>query len=280
MTREFIINALAKRGIAAEATEVVKNGVTMEGIIVGSGQMRPTIYSEWYSGKRESELDSIIDNIVKTLNDVPEYNTDNFRNWGWVKPRLRLCLQKKTDEPIVKKEFFDMEQYVRVLVDEEKYASFKVGPQMLKNFGVSEDELFNVAKENTRPLVKIESMASILMSMFGLSSEEALAFESGKPLMIIVSNESKVNGASAICFTDVLKEIADKYEADLAILPSSIHEAILVPIDEATNFRTLNAMVEQVNLTELRPEEVLSDHAYRFIRDESRISYYKSVCVK
>nr|MBP3598573.1 hypothetical protein [Eubacterium sp.] len=81
------------------------------------------------------------------------------------------------------------------MVDEEQGASFKVGPEMLEKYGVSED---------------------VLIKMQG-----------GNPSMIVVTNKTKTNGSSTICFTDVLKEIADRYESDLAILPSSIHECIL-----------------------------------------------------
>ena len=113
------------------------------------------------------------------------------------------------------------------MVDEEQGASFKVGPEMLEKYGVSEDVLFHAAMDCTKPLIKIQDMTSSVAEMMKISVDEAIKMQGGNPSMIVVTNKSITNGSSTICFTDVLKEIADRYESDLAILPSSIHECIL-----------------------------------------------------
>lgn len=276
MTREFIINELAARGIKAEATEVTKNGVVLEGIILGEETVRPTIYKDMYENVPEDVIEDLIERVREILEEAPQFVTEDLTNWDWAKTRLRLCLQKKGNEPICKRDFLDLEQYVRVMVDEEQGASFKVRPEMLEKYGITEDVLFHAAYDCTRPLVKIKDMLEIMSEMTGKSIEELEELEEelqGNPPMIIVTNRSQINGASTICFTDVLKEISDRYRKDLAILPSSIHECILHPVIDATDFRRLDAMVREVNETELEPEEVLGNHAYRYIREENRIVY-------
>lgn len=273
MTREFIINELNNRGIKAKETEVVKNGVILEGIMLGDGSVKPTIYAEWYKEKDESEIDSVINTVKEILEETPQFNTEDFTNWDWAKTRLRLCIQKKGNEPICKRDFLDLEQYVRVMIDEEQSAGFKVRPEMLEKYGISEDVLFHAAIDCTRPLIEIQDMASIVAEMMRISVDEAIKMQGGNPPMIVVTNKTKTNGSSTICFTDVLKEIADRYESDLAILPSSIHECILYLVDDTTDFEWLNRMVTEVNETEVDLQEVLSDHAYKFIRAENRIVY-------
>lgn len=169
--------------------------------------------------------------------------------------------------------FLDLEQYVRVMVDEEQGASFKVRPEMLEKFGVSKDVLFHAAIDCTKPLAKVQDMASIMAEMMDMSIEEVLEMQGQETPMIVVTNKSKTNGASTICFMDILKEVADRYERDLAILPSSVHECIVHPVGNTTDFRELDKMIQDINRTQLDPVDVLGNHAYRFIRDENRIVY-------
>lgn len=273
MTREFMINELVARGIKAEATDVTKNGVVLEGIMLGEGSVKPTIYAEWYENLSESEIDSVINRVNEILEETPKFDTNNLINWDWAKTRLRLCIQQKGNEPICKRDFLDLEQYVRVMVDEEQGASFKVRPEILEKYGVSEDVLFHAAIDCTRPLVDIQDMTTIMAEMMNVSVEEAIDMQGGNLPMIVVTNKTKINGASAICFIDVLREVSDKYEKDLVILPSSIHECILHPIDNTVDFIEFDTMVQMVNQNELEPVEVLSNHAYKFSRDENKIVY-------
>lgn len=276
MTREFMINELVARGIKAEATEVTKNGVVLEGIMVGEGSVKPTIYADFYKNASENMIEELVEHVKEILEEAPQFVTEDLTNWDWAKTRLKLCLQKKGDEPICKRDFLDLEQYVRVLIDfdENGTRSFKVRPEMLEKYGVSEDILFSTAMDCTRPLIEVQDMASIIADMMGLSVDEVIEMQGGNPPMIVVTNKSKVDGASTICFPEVLKEVADKYGKDLVIFPSSIHECILQPVDETTNFITLDKMVQNVNENEVDPQEVLSNHAYRFIREENKITYY------
>lgn len=273
MTREFIINELAARGIKAEATEVTKNGVVLEGIILGEGTVRPTIYKDMYENVPEDVIEGLIERVREILEEAPQFVTEDLTNWDWAKTRLRLCIQQKGNEPICKRDFLDLEQYVRVVVDEEQGASFKVSPAMLEKYGVSEDVLFNAAMDYTRHLIEVQDMSSIIADMMGITVDEVIKMQGDNPPMIVVTNKSKVNGASTICFIDVLKEVADRYKKDLVILPRSIHECILHPVDDTTDFRMLNEMVQNVNENEVDPIEVLSNHAYRYIREENRIVY-------
>lgn len=273
MTRENLIKELVARGIKAEATEVTKNGVVLEGIILGEETVRPTIYKDIYENVPEDFIENLIERVIEILEESPQFATEDLTNWDWAKTRLRLCIQQKGNEPICKRDFLDLEQYVRVMVDEEQGASFKVNPAMLEKYGITEDVLFHAAIDCTRPLIDIQDMTNIVAEMMAMSIEEVMEMQGGNPPMIVVTNKTRLNGASSICFINVLKKVADRYEKDLAILPSSIHECILHPVDDTTDFRTFDNMVVDVNETELEPEEVLSNHAYRFIRDENRIVY-------
>ena len=93
----------------------------------------------------------------------------------------------------------------------------------------------------------------------------------GDSVMIVATNKEKSFGAIAMKAKDKLAEVADRYETDLAILPSSIHEILLIPVKENMDFFELEAMVREVNATQVAPEEQLSNHVYRFYRDTREI---------
>ena len=83
------------------------------------------------------------------------------------------------------------------------------------------------------------------------------------------------NGAVYMTDLELLRGFCDKIESDVYIIPSSVHEVLLIPVDGTESESMLNEMIADVNKTELEPVEVLSNHAYYFSRNtgfESRIA--------
>lgn len=85
--------------------------------------------------------------------------------------------------------------------------------------------------------------------------------------MYVLTTEGKTWGAISMLNNKALSELANLLESDLFILPSSVHEVIIVPADNEESAETLQAMVADINRTHVDPEEVLSDHIYRYLRD-------------
>ena len=84
--------------------------------------------------------------------------------------------------------------------------------------------------------------------------------------MYVATNSKKLNGAGVMLYDGLLREFADRIGKSFFILPSSIHEVILIP-----DTFDMKAMVQEVNGTEVSPEEVLSDSVYRYDIDTDRI---------
>ena len=82
--------------------------------------------------------------------------------------------------------------------------------------------------------------------------------------------EAKVNGAAAILNDDVRQEIAEKV-GDFYMLPSSIHETLIIPKDAGMEFKELEQMVQEVNQTQVAPGERLSDHVYEYDAKEHEL---------
>ena len=160
--------------------------------------------------------------------------------WSYAKDNLMLCLQPKSNENILKRNFLDLELYVRVKADT---VTYKVKPGM---FNVSEEEIFN------RALELLENNTTC-RDWYGTG-------------MFALSNGNYAYGASAICNMEVLKKIASELNDDLIILPSSIHECIIKPKGIKT-LAECSEIVHEVNNEQVAPEEVLSNHAYQYNKD-------------
>lgn len=278
LTREMIMNELTKRGYQVESSNVVKNGIELQGIVIGNGNIRPNIYVNDYLNWTDERLQEAVNNVVYTYENsntsVIQFNEEDIRNWDYVKNNLQLCLQKKGHEYIVKRDFLDLEQYVRVVVsiENDEKGSFKVFPNHLEMWNITEDILFNAAWDCTRPTLTERDMVHIVAEMMHVDVEEVLLHMGDMPTQIILGNKEGAHGAIAMCDTWTLSKIANNYESNLVILPSSIHEVIVIP-DESMSLIAYDRMVQEVNREQLAPEEVLSNHAYKFDRATMEITW-------
>ena len=228
-------------------------------IAIGSESVRPVFYLEDYIGLNLSNVEIAEDIIKRAEKELVKKDLTKFRiknnsiyDWDYVKDNIRLCIQRKSEEKILKKDFLDLEIYARVVLSESYRvcSSFKIVPEMWENWGKNEDEIFEAAWQNTLPTLCLDKMCG----------------------MLIASNQSRVNGAIAMLDNENLKNLANIFNSNLVIIPSSIHEIIISPLFNG-NISDFNDMVNEVNNTALSPEEILSNHAYIFEKDTGKITY-------
>ena len=130
---------------------------------------------------------------------------------------------------------------------------------MLKALGVSREQLFRDARENApknRPAV-LMNMGSAIGQLTG---EEIPMEES--PLMV-AGVQGNVLGAAVICYPGFLKRVFEKV-GNFYVLPSSVHEVLILPDDGEPKARGLNEMIRTINENEVLPQDRLSDIAYHF----------------
>ena len=89
--------------------------------------------------------------------------------------------------------------------------------------------------------------------------------------LYVLTNKSRINGAAGIMYEGVLKKLADKLESDMYILPSSIHEVIILPKSTMFNKEELMAMVRDVNTEGVSKDEVLSYTVYEYDRNTEEL---------
>ena len=74
-----------------------------------------------------------------------------------------------------------------------------------------------------------------------------------------------------LCYPDVVKRFAEENDRDFFILPSSVHEVILIPKVSGVSAEMLLEMVKEVNATQVEDIEVLSDNVYCYERESDRV---------
>lgn len=112
--------------------------------------------------------------------------------------------------------------------------------------------------------IDLDALADIMLEDFN-ESESRLH-------MYVMTNESRLYGAACMFYKGFLKKLADKMECDFIILPSSIHEVILLPKRIGVAPSDYDDLVSEINLKAVDPGEVLSDHIYLYKRREDMIT--------
>ena len=153
-----------------------------------------------------------------------------------------------------------------------------VTDSVAKMAGVTEEELFRCASQNTRKIspVSIITIQDLMLELMQLPPEMKSMFEQEKSPgenMWIITNENRYNGAVSMLYEENLHELAEKVGDDLFILPSSIHEVIAVPAEMAEgNPAYLAEMVHNVNMGEVELEERLSNSVYHYDRNARKVT--------
>lgn len=162
------------------------------------------------------------------------------------------------------RQFLDLSIIYRSIlsVDERGIQSAIITNEFAQKSGWNEEELHEAAVENTRRIMKptVRNLFQYLAEQMEIPEE---ALNDTTP-MYFVSNETGLHGAASVLDPTVLDMLAETLGGAFYILPSSIHEMIIVPDIGALNPDELRQMVEEVNATEVSPEEKLSDSVYRY----------------
>ena len=169
--------------------------------------------------------------------------------------------------------------HIRVDVgDARGVSSTPVTNELLSRYGITEEQLHEDAMQSAPEVFPVQfmSMASLMRNMMrddmlaqGLDPEDVENFIESYPddpnnSLMVLTNSERVNGASALFYPDQMEAIAEEMNGNFFVLPSSIHEVIILPDDGSMSYQELENMVSGINAAEVRPEEQLSDRVYRY----------------
>ena len=225
-------------------------------------------------------MKEILQDVMKTYEEaLQNINLDSLsgiEDWEQVKGRLAFRLlskerNKETLENYVYKEFLDLAAIVTVCVeiDEHGVKAIRVTRDLAERWNVSEEKILQAAEANTESLfpVRMDSILDTLCRVADISrddlSKEVLA-EEDSPQIMVLTNYLGVNGATVLLYDSLLQQVYEKLGGKFIILPSSIHEVIVMPSASAPPAADSQKMVEQINRSAVKEEEILSDSVYLY----------------
>jgi len=287
------IKKIIPKEYIVELGSVTKNnGVTEEAVSIfeKNKNISPTIYlNEFYECYKEGvELELLAAEIVRRNNEYKleeSLDVSFFMDYKKAKSKIvfKLVNREKNIKLLEKIPYVDYMDLVIVfyyLAQDEVSgnATILIHNSHMKMWGVTLEEVYKQARKNTPQLLPaaITGMKEIIMQMIGEGAEKEDLFEEEIP-MYVMTNSMKMNGAATMAYPNVVRNFANAIGKNVYIIPSSVHEVILVPENGKEGYR-LNDMVREVNETQVDPKEVLADHVYYYDREENSIQ--SCVCEK
>ena len=257
------------------------NGVSATGLFIReNGQdVSPILYlDDYYIHYQNGEL---LENVIRNIRadydkkvQMAAVKIPNLQEFENIRGRViyRLVNYEKNKEiledcPHIR--LYDLAVTFRWVarIDDVGVSTSLITNKQVKEWGVSVNDLVLTARQNTPRLfpAQIIDMEEMLAGMVSF-----ILYPSAIP-MYILTNEQELNGASALLYGDILKDFANKKGADMYILPSSIHEVIMIPADRIDDPKKLSSMVHEANTTVVSTGDVLSDSVYYYDRKKDQI---------
>lgn len=264
--------------------KITKNNTTIWDAIVifrENDCVSPTIYLmdyylEYSEGKEIDEIAEEIVRISENSRGMVKFDVDACNSFEGIKDKLlcRVVNYKQNRELLSKcphRSFLDLALvYYCVETDcNGDFGSWLITDKIFSDWNVTEEVLYKKATENLPKLMPPE-LINIWDMLERLTGEPYIPENGAEDKMYVLTNDKKIYGATSILFEDLIKKFA-KDHGSFYILPSSIHEVILVPTENDEDAVSLKNMVIEVNETKVHPTEYLSDEVYFFDAVEQEI---------
>lgn len=293
--KQHILSDLQQRltpDIHVHIRDIIKNNDThLDGLTLLSDttNLSPTLYLNHYFTQYEKgrSLPEIEDDILNTYHEsCPGRSIDIsfFTDYDKVKSRIIFKLvnyerNRELLQDVPHYRFLDLALIFNCLVESSASgnATILIHEHHLSYWDITRDDLYALAQQNTPKLLSYElrNMTDVLKELF---SDEELAGDmpafdipSGD-FMYVLTNRYKLNGSGCILYPNLLHDFAKRLDSDLFILPSSIHEVLIIPAKSHSSPDELSDMVKDVNSSQLSREEILSDHIYYFSRENGQLT--------
>lgn len=277
--------------------DVTKNNDTKLKALVIADQgtnMHPNIYMEGFydrymDGDSLVEIEEAILLVYQKSRMGKRFDASLFTDWKKVKERIIFRLvnfdrNRELLSDIPHRKFLDLAIVYECFlgVNDGGGASILIHNSHLDMWKVTADELHTTAFRNTPGLMghSFLKMDEVLQKLMDGEEEEGLLeglwgveeAEKNRFPMYVLTNRYKLHGNGCILYKNLLKEIAEEWGCDICIIPSSVHETILMPMDKVESYGEMAQIICEVNRTAVMPDEIFSDHPYLFVRETGKIT--------
>lgn len=298
---EKFADASVSVGQVVKNNDCVLDGLT---IMTEESNNSPTIYLNSYFEQLQdgAEMDDILEQIAAVYQDNyidHDMDLSAVMDFDNVKDRIVCKLingeanrQFLEDKPYTKVEDLAVVYLILLDTEIEGTVAITITDDIMEDYGITLEDLHNQAMQNMDVLqphsfrgmkeTLIEMTAANIARHNDIDISEAREMASqGMPdildTMFVLTNDTGVNGAAVILNDDIRQEIAGKV-GDFYVLPSSVHETMIIPKAAAADPKKLERMVQESNRTQVAPQERLSDHVYEY--DAKKHELFRSDCAE
>lgn len=223
-------------------------------------------------GKSFQEVaDDLITHAADIIVDMPKIDVNDITNYDQMKNTLvvQVIPTDRNAEmlaDIPHKNIEDMSLVYRMQIDQNENgtSSVLITNAMLENYGVTVNQLHQDAMDAAviNNPATFRSMQEVLSDLMGMPADLMPPMDG--PQMYVASVENSLNGAGVIAYPDFMNQVAEQVGGDFFVLPSSVHEVLVIPDDGSIDRHDLESMVREVNASEVLPKDQLSDNVYHY----------------
>lgn len=295
---EQMVKEKFSEGYQVERHKVIKNNqLELDSLVIltEDTNVSPQFYMQQLYPRYEQgdTMEQLVADIVSTYHETAKNNRFDSENLTLEACReqiiYRVVSLEKNEEQLAEVPyipFMDLAITFHCLMvqDEHGIASFRISLDLMQKWGLDHQTLFTIAQNNTmkRFPISICRMETMLYEFFQQTDHESSlddimqtgdeniwgnrAFwaksREGDPY--VLTNSSKINGAAVVLYPQCLQHIGENIGGNYYLLPSSIHEMIIMPENATMSRKELCEMVTEVNAQYVEQDEVLSDAVYYY----------------
>lgn len=270
--------------LLVDAHEVVRtNGTTWQGIIIrkAGDVVTPTVYADGYYSayeRGEESISEIAQEIFDKYEESKAKDTDFYETvTDWEKAREKVVfrlLNKAANKGMLegcphREVMGDLVVFYALVAQVNgKIGTSVINNDMMESLGVTEEDLYHAAMESAPEIMPadINSIGDVVGAMLTGCNPDA------PDNLYVVTNKERMYGAGTILYPGMLKSLAERFGGDLIILPSSVHEVLVIPDSHDHDPEEFSMMVREVNASCVADDELLSDHVYKYCRATGEIS--------
>lgn len=250
--------------------------VIQEGSTISMNYHLEDYYEDFENGADyQIIINVVVQNIKEHIDEMPTIDINMITDYEKVKERLSLELvsvERNAEmlKTIPHKQIEDLAIVYKINVDlglSDKGTVLVTQP-LLEQYGISPEQLYADAERNAsiiKPVI-IRGLGSIMREMIGteLASEMGIEDHGSEEMMYVATVPDRNRGAGVLAYDGFLDYAAQRLGGDFYVLPSSVHEIMLVKDDGGISCRELKEMVEEINEAEVKSEEQLTNSVYHY----------------
>lgn len=256
-------------------TQSQKNNVLVSGLSIKreGTHLAAVIYLEdsyqsYLQGKSLEKISQEL-TVFYQNQELPDIDGSVFTEYEKVKDMLRVRLvSRENNQAYYSQGPFKMHPmgavvlFIELQRNEEGVLQTQVTNVMAERWKVPQTTLFETALENTQSQNKAK-LDPIMEVVNEIISDKDAGIQETLP-MYVLSNERREFGAAVMLYPDVLKQVQNQLGEDYYILPSSIHETIVLPKSKVLDIKGLRSMVREINETMVDPKEILGNEVFEY----------------